>query len=791
MRLALVPVAILVTSMGVRVCAGTAPEWAGQGEYRVIVQVPALDIGARRTDQFPVQLQVDFAEVLRKVGRHGHCNPGSIQVIRYDPRSGRPLRAPSFAYGRGPYDLPCRLDEVDPRPHWWCYSFFSGAQQGTLAWVGLQKGREASHYAIYFDTLKLGEEPRPCPRGWIGDGDGLFQREGLLPSLLHTRPYPFDWDGDGKLDLLVGFIRGYVFLYRNIGTPEAPRFQGPRLLEADGQPLKVEWYSAPMVADWGGDGLPDIICGEDPNGSVRYYQNVGTRTAPRLTDRGKITADGQIIVCPFDIPEAPGIFQRDYTAVPEVCDWNCDGHLDLLVGGYLSGQILYFENVGEETDGTPRLTARGPLQADGKVIDVSWQASPTTADLDGDGKLELVTGTMYVSPSGGELTPPDWPGLFMCRNRGTATEPVLMRVEFPLEGQWEDRALTNPRFADWNGDGLLDLVVGANSAVTVYRNVGTQSAPRFRRESPLRTDWVPAQAHPDWIGDLNADDRPDFLCATGGSDVVMGQVVLGINPPSFGPTRILRTAAGHSMVQPPAHGDPWSNVVAYDWEGDGDQDLVVGDVAGFVWLHRNVGLRRKPSYAEGVRLTLSDGSPLVAGVDPATPVTDFTVLQGNRAVAAPGDFNGDGHPDLAVGDATGGVTYFQNVGTSREPIFAQGRILAKLSGRVHLAAADLSADGLPDLVVANSGAGAGEQVQVVETALTAEVPQWTFPGRYLPLSSWIPYPQPSVLDVNRDGDMDVVLSSSYGVVYWMEGSTQQPMGQPIVIGCERVGQKQF
>lgn len=791
MRLLLVCLTVFVTSTAMRVCAGVVPEWAGQGQYRVCVEVPAHDLGVRRSDQFPVQLPVDSGEVLAKLERHGRCNPGSIQVIRYDPRSGRPLRSPGFAYGRGPYDLPCRFDEVDPRPHWWCYSFFSGAQRGALAWLGVQEGKRASHYAIYFDTLKRGEEPSPCPRGWIGDGDGLFQREGLLPSLLHTRPYPCDWDGDGRLDLLVGFIRGYVFLYCNVGTTEAPRFQGPTMLEADGQPLKVEWYSAPRVADWNGDGLPDLICGEGPNGSVHYYQNVGTRTAPKLADRGKLSAEGEVITCPFDVPEAPGIFQRDYTAVPEVCDWNGDGQLDLLVGGYLSGQIFYFENTGPEADGTPRLTARGPLQADGEVIDVSWQASPTTADLDGDDKLELVTGTMYVSPSGGELTPPDWPGLFMYHNSGTATEPRLTRVQFPLEGQWEDRALTNPRFVDWDADGLLDLVVGTNATVIVYRNVGTPTAPRFRRQKPLRVDWVAAQTHPDWIGDLNADGRPDFLCATGGSDVTMGQATLNTNPPYFGPTTVLRTAAGQSMVQPPAHGDPWANAVGYDWEGDGDQDLIVGDVAGFVWLYWNTGSRRKPSYAEGLRLTLTDRSPLVAGVDPSTPVTDFTVLQGNRAVAAAGDFDQDGQTDLVVGDATSGVTYFRNAGTTREPAFAPGIILAKLSGRVHLAAADMSGDRVPDLVVAMSGAGAEEQVQVVETKLTAQGPQWTFPGRYLPLTSWIPYPQPSVLDVNGDGDMDVVLSSSYSVIYWVEGSTQQQIAQPIVIGYERLGHTRF
>jgi len=766
--------------------AAPRPQWAGQGAYRVLVEAPALALGDRVSDQAPAIVQVDFRKVLADMAVDALCDPATLQVIRYDSATGKPVEHGGFVFAKSPFDVPFRFDQVDPRPHWWLHNLLGDGQSGTLAWMHMQDRGRPSRYAVYFDTVPAGQTPGTAPRGWVGDGDSLFRESGPLPSLLHTRPCAFDWDEDGRLDLLVGYIRGYVFLYRNLGTPGEPRFQGPYFVEADGKPLKVPWYSVPRIADWNGDGTPDLLVGHDPKGAVRYFENIGVPGEPKLVDRGPITAGGKVIYCPHEpVPEAPGIFKKDYTGVPAIVDWNADGRLDLLVGGYVTGRIFYYENVGTKEDGTPELASRGPLMADGEMLDVSWQAAPAVADIDGDGLLELITGSMFMSATGGEQAPPDRPGLFMYKNVGTKEQPKLHRVPFPLQGRWGETFLLNPVFTDWDGDGLLDVLIGANSQTVVYRNVGTKAEPMFLRQKPLRIDWVTHMVHPGWMGDWDGDGGLDYLQAHGGSTVALHSAMRVGNPPLFKEVAMLRTAQGSNMCHKPEHGDAWAVAVAYDWDGDGDLDTVVGDVAGYVWLYSNTGSRAEPSFAEGVRLQLADGVPLVAGIDPDTPVTDFTVLQGNRAVPACGDYNGDGLTDLVCGDAVGGVTYFENVGTSRAPRFAPGRPLAKLGGRVHVASADLNGDGLADIIAAASGASAGQQVMLVCNVLVDGKPTFEFPGKCLPLS-WIPYPQPSVVDINGDGDTDILLASSYSALYFVEGSfIEHGAAQARILAAER------
>jgi hypothetical protein len=138
-----------------------------------------------------------------------------------------------------------------------------------------------------------------------------------------------DWNGDGLLDLVVGDIRGQVSVYLNQGTKQHYRFGKPVRLEARGKPIQAPGGDAgPCVADWDGDGLPDLIlgCGD---GSVIFYRNIGTAGNPKL-DEGQILIPAGL--AEYDGEKMPKTPTRGIRAKVCVVDYNGDGLPDLLVG---------------------------------------------------------------------------------------------------------------------------------------------------------------------------------------------------------------------------------------------------------------------------------------------------------------------------------------------------------------------------------------------------------------------------------------------------------------------------
>jgi hypothetical protein len=98
-------------------------------------------------------------------------------------------------------------------------------------------------------------------------------------------------------------------------------------------------------------------------------------------------------------------------------------------------------------------------------------------DWDGDGDLDLVLG----SNSG---------GLYLRINEGTPTKHAFASESVQLT--CDSGPLKNtgghaiPTIADWDGDGLFDILTGgANGGVVWMRNVGKKGAPAFERAETI------------------------------------------------------------------------------------------------------------------------------------------------------------------------------------------------------------------------------------------------------------------------------------------------------------------
>jgi hypothetical protein len=177
-------------------------------------------------------------------------------------------------------------------------------------------------------------------------GEELKAKPGKQFAITGTASAVFavDWDADGDLDLVVGDIRGNVWLLPNEGDAKHWAFGRERHLEAGGAPIVVGGDAGPTCADWDGDGDVDLLVG-DGEGKVSWFENVGTKGAPRLLAAKVVVAKGS---CVYDAtaPETP---TRGIRAKICATDWNGDGQLDLLLGDFATQRPPKREITAEES----------------------------------------------------------------------------------------------------------------------------------------------------------------------------------------------------------------------------------------------------------------------------------------------------------------------------------------------------------------------------------------------------------------------------------------------------------
>jgi hypothetical protein len=415
---------------------------------------------------------------------------------------------------------------------------------------------------------------------YVNNGDGSFQTGAYYqnPGDGDSDPYGLaiaDLNGDGKNDVVVSNEEaGAITTF--LGNGDGTLTPVPVGFAASG------WtWETPLVADFNGDGILDVLQSQDNytfaylegNGdgtfdsALSYYagtaaQNIysysiasGDFNGDGIPDvvLGQDGGDGNSpgILVMLSNPDGslqPGVSfgtNSSTLAYVVVGDFNGDQKLDIAATDYYNGDVEILLGNG---DGT--FTAGQTFATD--TVSSPWPENLALGDFNHDGKLDIAvanveSGTVAVLLGNGD---------------GTFSAPTPYSIESEVYGVTA---------ADVNGDGYLDLAVttysdGNNVALLLANN---DNSGTFQSATTIAT----GTGEPEYVafGDLNGDGKVD-MAVTMSNGSYSGEIVvaLGNGDGTFqAPVAYNSTSIGGSSGYP----NP-SYIVMTDFDGDGKLDLV-------------------------------------------------------------------------------------------------------------------------------------------------------------------------------------------------------------------------
>lgn len=465
------------------------------------------------------------------------------------------------------------------------------------------------------------------------------------PSYLQFLPKLYNWalfrdfNCDGKMDIYTAFSGG-VRIYKNTSTSTLLSFAledslvysnfNPDSINPNFIPIYVSSADIPAIDDIDNDGDLDILTFDVPGSRVVYHKNLaienhGVCDSTFYELRNKCwgffeenAASSHIVIydtCSFNNgnPENykySGGNKHSGSSLFTL-DVDANNSKDLVLGDVAANNLTLLIN----SDASPNLTASSITAVDTAfpsnnqstiATDLHYFPAGFYLDVNNDNIKDLIVSTNNAFNCSNDTN------VLFYENSNATNNPNfnLIQSNFLQDGMIEVGEGAHPVFFDYNADGLLDIVIGSyglykpnttpnyKASLWLYENIGTTNSPAFKL---ISNDYL-------GISSINLD----FLS----------------NQPA---TRLMPTFG--------------------DIDGDGDEDLLIGDFYGYIHFFEN---------------TAGIGNPSVFILN---QVNYQSIDVGLFAAPQLIDLNRDNLLDLVIGERYGNFRYYENTGTSSSPTF--------------------------------------------------------------------------------------------------------------------------
>ena len=573
-----------------------------------------------------------------------------------------------------------------------------------------------------------------------------------------------DFDRDGDMDLLVSCPdkpSNGIYYFENPTQDRAekmPVFRAGVRLGPTGQNMQVSFVN----------GEPRVL---QENWEFTRIRTGDVRTKEKIYPRSDIH-EGDTRGRMWRYVDYDGDGDHDLIAgIGDGTDYGWDHAYDShgrWQNGPLHGYVYLIENDG--TDETPSYSQKPRrLQAGAGDIDVYGWPSPSFADFDLDGDLDLICGEFLD-------------GFTWFENIGSRTAPEYAAGRRLINSAGEflvmDLQMITPTAVDWDGDDDIDLIVGdEDGRVALVENTG-----RSKDGMPLFAGPAYFQQQADTLK-CGALATP-FACDwdnDGDEDILSGNTAgyiswfENLGPGSGGlpkwsaprhlevdgkPFRIM--AGRDGSIQGPCEAKwGYTTFSVADWDGDQDADIIFNSIWSRIGMLRNDEGRL---VEDRFQTSVKERPPLWYWWQSES----HAALTQWRTTPVAVDFDGDHQLDLVALDQQGFLTFRPHAGVAQR-IFVDdenhapirlNRRSAGRSGRAKLAVVDWDQDGRLDLLVNSENAmwyrNCKERDGKIVLRKVGNLAARNVAGH---TSS------PAVCDFDRDGKPDLLVGAENGRIY--------------------------